>query len=118
MYAFDILDYRGGFIAEVVADLEKKTVKVKSNPKYKGNKPVCLFGIWGEVADEDITFGDFEFFISDRCFPRERDNCEELLMLIGIPTYDIWEICRFNGGVASHDYFHFKFKECNEPETP
>ena len=56
------------------------------------------------------SFDDFISFLEERCFPKERANCKEVLKLIGLDYYDPYAIVHKTHGVMCHDNFWIKFE--------
>ena len=52
---------------------------------------------------ERPTWEDFEFFLEDRCFPRERGNCKSILKTMGISDYDPLQIIEKTQGRMAED---------------
>lgn len=55
------------------------------------------------------TWDDYLYMLSNRVFPRERENCKELLKILGLEIYDPDAICRKTHGVMNDDYVWFKY---------
>lgn len=62
-----------------------------------------------------VTYSDLLEFYEDRCFPRERENCKEVLKSIGLDYYDPEEICRKTHGVQFDDFIWLQFSD--EPQV-
>lgn len=52
---------------------------------------------------ENPTWEDFEFFLEDRCFPRERGNCKSILRSMGLTDYDPLQIIEKTQGRMAED---------------
>lgn len=52
---------------------------------------------------EKPTWEDFEFFLEDRCFPRERGNCKSILKSMGLTDYDPLQIIEKTQGRMAED---------------
>lgn len=76
---------------------------------YVSNKTDDLlhraFGI-----NENPTWGDFEQFLTDRCFPITRGNAKELLRELGTDGYDPLQIVEKTRGRMAEDNQWMKFK--------
>ena len=55
------------------------------------------------------TFDDLEEFFEDRCFPRERVNCKDILRRLGLDCYEPELICRKTHGMQFDDFLWIKF---------
>lgn len=53
--------------------------------------------------NENPTIQDFNDFLEDRCFPRERDHCKEILKSLGLDYYDPYEIVKKTKGMTGED---------------
>ena len=79
--------------------------------KNYGTNPVWLpFGVHEKATPELLD----EFF-EDRCFPRERVNCKQLLRTLGIDCYEPELICRKTHGVQFDDFLWIQFSD--EPQV-
>lgn len=56
-------------------------------------------------------------WLDSRIFPRDRQNKEELLNRIGIPTYDEIKILEHTNGSVPHDDYWIKFRPDNTYEN-
>lgn len=55
---------------------------------------------------ENPTWEDWEEFLADRCFPKTRGNCKELLQNMGLTDYDPLQIVeQTHGRMAEDDYW-------------
>lgn len=54
-------------------------------------------------------WNDYMHMLSSRVFPRERENCKQLLKILGLDIYDPDMICRKTHGVMNDDYVWFKY---------
>jgi hypothetical protein len=52
---------------------------------------------------EKPTWDDFEVFLEDRCFPRERGNCKSILKSMGLTDYDPLQIIEKTQGRMAED---------------
>lgn len=79
--------------------------------KNYGTNPVWLpFGVHEKATPKLLD----EFF-EDRCFPRERVNCKQLLRTLGIDCYEPESICRKTHGVQFDDFLWIQFSD--EPQV-
>ena len=53
---------------------------------------------------------DLEEFLRSRCFPETRYNKKQLLKELGVPYYDIWEICKKTEGRMQEDHQWLRFE--------
>lgn len=60
---------------------------------------------------EKVSVKDLDDFLEDRCFPRERANCKELLDGLGVGNfgYDPLSIIRVTHGIMFTDKFWIRF---------
>ena len=61
------------------------------------------------------TVDDLEEFFEDRCFPRERVNCKEILHNLGLDCYEPELICRKTHGLQFDDFIWLQFSD--EPQV-
>ena len=61
------------------------------------------------------TIDDLEDFFEDRCFPRERVNCKEILHKLGLDCYEPELICRKTHGLQFDDFIWLQFSD--EPQV-
>ena len=52
---------------------------------------------------ENPSWDDFEFFLEDRCFPRERGNCKSILRSMGLTDFDPLQIIEKTQGRMAED---------------
>lgn len=60
---------------------------------------------------------DFERFLQDRCFPRSRGNCRELLQEMNLTAYDPLQIVEKTQGRLADDEMWLKFCYLPKKET-
>ena len=91
------------------------TIKVEGNyVSFELHKDVLpVFRPFGVKTDVDIE--DLEEFYEERCFPRERVNCKELLNLLDVPCYEPELICRKTHGLQFDDTIWLQFSD--EPQV-
>ena len=77
---------------------------------YVDNPIMIPFGVSTEANLDDL-----EEFFEERCFPRERANCKELLRDLGLDCYEPELICRKLHGLQFDDFMWIKFD--NDPES-
>ena len=76
-----------------------------------GTQPIWLpFGVKTSATMEDL-----EEFYEDRCFPRERVNCKDLLRRMGLDCYEPELICRKTHGLQFDDFTWLQFSD--EPQV-
>lgn len=56
------------------------------------------------------TYEDLYNFFEERCFPRERANCKQLLKMLGVDFYEPYEIVKKTHGVLGSDDYWIKFE--------
>ena len=72
-----------------------------------GTQPIWLpFGV-----NTSATLKDLEEFYEDRCFPRERVNCKDILKRLGLDFYDPEMICRKTHGLQFDDFIWLQFSD-------
>ena len=64
---------------------------------------------------DTATIDDLENFFEDRCFPRERVNCKEILHNLGLDCYEPELICRKTHGLQFDDFIWLQFSD--EPQV-
>ena len=73
--------------------------------------PITLpFGI-----NTTATSSDLEDFFEERCFPRERANCKDILNSLGLECYEPELICRKTHGLQFDDFLWIQFSD--EPQV-
>ena len=67
---------------------------------------------------EEPTWEDFEFFLEDRCFPRERGNCKSILKSMGLTDYDPLQIIEKTQGRMAEDkqWIKIHYNDKGEPQ--
>jgi hypothetical protein len=66
-------------------------------------------------VNKTATMKDLQKFYEDRCFPRERVNCDEILKDLGLDCYDPERICRITHGQQFDDFIWLQFSD--EPQV-
>lgn len=75
------------------------------------DNPVFLpFGV-----NTTATHSDLEEFFEERCFPRERANCKQVLHRLGLDCYEPELICRKTHGLQFDDFIWLQFSD--EPQV-
>lgn len=64
---------------------------------------------------DNVTYSDLLEFYEDRCFPRERANCKDVLKRLGLDYYDPELICRKTHGLQFDDFTWLQFSD--EPQV-
>lgn len=59
----------------------------------------------------DVTYQDLMEFYEERCFPKDRQNRNEILDLMGLPCYDTEMICRVTHGTQFDDFLWMNFSD-------
>lgn len=88
--------------ADIEADLIKGKIKVTN---YTDKYMMLPFGL-----NENPNRQDFEDFLEDRCFPKERFNCKQLLEDLDLDFYDPLAIIEKTHGRQFEDYMWIKFE--------
>lgn len=81
-----------------VIDIDFKNEKIYISNKVSN----ILHRAFGVI--ENPTWEDFQIFLEDRCFPRERMNVKEILKSMGLTDYDPLQIIEKTKGVMAEDY--------------
>lgn len=77
---------------------------------YSTNPLWLPFGVHTTATPELLD----EFF-EERCFPRDRVNCKQLLRTLGLDCYEPELICRKTHGVQFDDFLWIQFSD--EPQV-
>lgn len=87
-----VIDYYNGdkLCSTIYVDSSNKEVRVKN---YTDDNIERAFGI-----NENPKWQDFETFLENRCFPRDRQNLKYELKKMGLNEYNPLEICKATGG--------------------
>lgn len=90
---------------ELVSEVHVKNGKVTfENRDYL---PIWLpFGV-----RKMATIDDLEEFYEERCFPRDRENCKEILHKLDIDYYEPEWICRKTHGLQFDDFIWLQFSD-------
>ena len=59
---------------------------------------------------ENPTWNDFELFLQERCFPRTRGNCKELVQALDLTDYDPLQIVEKTKGRLADDEMWLNFR--------
>ena len=65
-------------------------------------------------VSESATIKDVEEFFEDRCFPKERVNCKDILRRLDLDCYEPELICRKTHGMQFDDFLWIKFDNDDE----
>ena len=77
---------------------------------YTDNPINLPFGV-----NKTPTLKDLDEYFEERCFPRERENCKQILQALDIPTYEPELICRKTHGLQFDDFLWLQFSD--EPQV-
>jgi hypothetical protein len=81
-------------------------IRLTDNPNAL---PLYLYGDPKlNVIEPDFVW--LEKFLTARTFPRNRDNCADILAWLGLEKYDVWEINRKTQGITTDDPFWLRFE--------
>ena len=69
--------------------------------KIKNYTSDLLLRAFGVIEQPD--WGDFEYFLADRCFPSSRGNAKSLLKALGLTDYDPLQIVEKTEGRMAED---------------
>lgn len=89
-------------VCRIFYDLKKRKISFEN---YSQNIYALPFG-----RKTEATFKDFEYFLGERCFPKERANCKELLRSLGLSHYNPYDIVKITHGVMYSDYIWLRFE--------
>jgi hypothetical protein len=89
----------------IISEIEVKGTCV-SFVNYTDNIIFLPFGV-DTVAD----IKRLDRFYEDRCFPRERANCKEILNRLGLDCYEPELICRKTHGLQFDDFIWLQFSD-------
>lgn len=105
-----IIMYKDIPIAKV--QFNSNSVDIEALTSDKELLPPTLFGM-SYFFKEKPTKNDLVEFINSRIFPRQRDNCQDLLEAIGINHYDEMAIFKYNHGTSIDDQYWAKWDNEN-----
>ena len=80
---------------------------------FKNYSDFYLFLPFGKNIN--ATYEDLMEFYEERCFPRERANCKEIIHNLGLDYYDPELICRKTHGLQFDDFIWLQFSD--EPQV-
>ena len=66
---------------------------------------------------ENPSWEDFEYFLEDRCFPKSRGNCKQILKSLGLSDYDPLQIVEKTQGRMADDDLWIKIRYLNRGEN-
>ena len=85
--------------------------KILKDPEVKvDNYTNCIIRRPFGVLD-NVTYNDFKKMLVDRCFPKSRFNCKQLLQDADIDHYSPLDIIKKTHGVMSDDLFWIRFSD-------
>lgn len=85
----------------IFVDEEEQRIEIEN---YTDDFLHRAFGV-----NESPDWRDFEIFLEDRCFPRSRGNCKELLEKLELNEYDPLRICEKTAGRTFEDDMWMRF---------
>lgn len=97
--------YKEDLISKIKVDEETVTFE-----NYSDMTVFLPFGV-----SNTATYKDLLEYYEDRCFPRERENCKQLLHHLGLAEYDPELICRKTHGLQFDDFVWLQFSD--EPQV-
>ncbi|MGJ9382854.1 hypothetical protein [Salipaludibacillus sp. CF4.18] len=100
---FDVFS-KEDLIAYVYINFGSRYIKVNQYTDDILSRPVLK-------KDEDVTIEDILNFIADRCFPKERRNCNQLLTDLGLEHYSTIAIVKKTHGLQFDDFTWIRFNE-------
>lgn len=96
-------------MTEIMVDHYKETVEIVNHTDDPLDK---AFG-----NNESPSYKDFEDFLEERCFPRNRDKMKLHLKQLGLDYYDPYQIVKKTGGKLEGDFYSIEFKEDKQIES-
>lgn len=99
---FDVL-WKDDVVANVLIDFTKQKARVF---QYTDDFLIKPFS----KDSQNVSISDVLDFLEDRCFPRERVNCNEVLKELGLSFYKPLDIVRKTHGVQFDDFMWVRFK--------
>ncbi len=92
-----VLSYYDGdtLCTKIAADYQEKSVCIEN---YVPNVLKTAFG-----NNVEPTWGDYQFFLEERCIPKSRAGLREYLEAIGVDEYDPLEIIKKTAGRMAED---------------
>lgn len=100
--------HAGVVTTRIEVNYPTNTVKIKN---YTDNPLFRAFGV-----NENPTVDDFENFLEDRCFPRNRDKMKMHLRELGIQSYDPYQIVLKTSGRLHGDDMSLELEEEDDYE--
>lgn len=67
--------------------------------------PLGMYSYKNWNIDYKPSHDDIVFWLEDRVVPKERQNIDEILKVMGLIDYDFWELCRRTRAMCMEDYF-------------
>lgn len=86
-----------------IIEISEQNVKVEN---FLDDRVLTAFG-----TNCNPTLDDFDEFLEDRCFPKNRHNCKQLLKYLDVDSYDPLQICYKTHGVIHGDYNWMRFDD-------
>ena len=83
-------------VAEIKVDYKNEIVKLTNFDDDPLHLP---FGVL-----TNPTYKDFEDYLEDRCFPRTRYDCKDLLNFLGVQHYEPYSIVKKTHGIQWEDF--------------
>lgn len=90
-------------MTKIMVDYKNETILVQN---YTDRNLDKAFG-----ANENPSFADFEAFLEDRCFPRNRDHMKLHLNELKLDFYDPYNIVRKTHGKLEGDSYSIEFED-------
>ena len=87
-----VIDYYNGdcLCSKIYVDTKNKEVQVRN---FTSDNIERAFGV-----NQNPTWTDFENFLENRCFPRDRQNLKLELKKLGLNEYNPLDICKATSG--------------------
>ncbi len=97
-------DLEVGELTYNVAD-KKFSFNRYENVTNRTHLPLGMYSYINWNHNYKPTHDDIVFWLSDRVVPKERQNIDEILRVMGLIDYDMWELCRRTRAMCMEDYF-------------
>lgn len=94
--------WRDEHVSDMYVDYTKQTIHVENYTEEDYKLPFL-------VGNLTPSWEEYQLLIDSRVFPRERQNCKEILSCYGLDEYDQEAICRKSHAVMYSDYMWFRY---------
>lgn len=92
----------------ILVDFKDEKVKIHN---YTDDMLHRAFGII-----EEPTWDDFQYFLEERCYSRDRGDLKDILARMEIDSYDPLQICEKTEGrvLGDHQWMRFQYRSYKE----